>query len=125
MEKRFKLQNRLLSPYTTKRGDITLYLLKNKPASGKPFKLLATIQNFGTDTETTQFRSRPFFEIAKSEKSFGDLIGTATHVAVVPNGEVFSIREGDEIQVQQTDFTYRLYAELTSQRFSLARDTYE
>lgn len=130
-EKGFKIKNRLLAPYTTKKGDITLYLLKTAGgSSGKKFKLLATIPNFGMDVETTMFRSRPYLEIAKSEKTFGEnsdkplgvIIGFASYIAVVPNGEIYSIREADEVQMQQTDYTYKIFAQLTGQKFDLSTD---
>lgn len=126
----FKQKNKLLAPYTTKKGDQTLYLLKRSGTNGKPFKLLASFQNFGVDTESTQLRSRQYYELAKSEKTFGEannqslgeIIGVASHFAVVPDGEIFSIKMGDELQVQQTDFTYRLFGQLTGQRFNLSTD---
>lgn len=129
-EKRFEIQNRLLAPFTEQRGDGLLYILKRDGTVGKKFKVLAIISNYGMDTETGQFRNRPFLEVAKSEntfganqdKSFGEILGSASHVATVPNGELYSIREGDEVQVQQTDFTYRIFGQLTGQKFNKETD---
>lgn len=129
-EKRFELQNKLLAPYTETRGDITLYILKRDGSAGKKFKVLAELKNFGMDLETTHFRSRPYIEVAKSEKTFGsgndkslgEIIGVASHLAIVPNGEIYSIRDGDTVQVQQTDFTYRIFGQLTGQIFNKETD---
>lgn len=130
--KGFGIKNRLLMPYKDARGDATLYVLKQNKSSTalKPFKLLAAVQNFGMDTERTQFRNRPFFEVSETEsvfgedndKHFGQIIGVATHLAVVPEGEMFALDQGDEYRIVQTDFTYQIFAFLTGEIFDPETD---
>lgn len=129
-EKGFRIKNKLLMPYTSRRGDATLYILKNDATSSRKFVVLAEFQNFGMDTERSEFGEREYFEIAKSEKTFGangdqhlgEILRKASHVALKPNGEIFSCRINGETQVKMTDFTYKIYGELTGQTFDKERD---
>lgn len=113
-------QQKLLMPYDSVKGDSKLYLLK-RDGRTKKFIILAVIENFimGSDG----FRNRTVFELAtlettygiNNDESFGEAAGKATHVAITPMNDVYSIRDGDEVTIEFQDFTYKIYGFLQSQ----------
>lgn len=118
-----RIKNKLLMPYTTVKGDSTLYILA-RDGKSKSFTILAAVQNFGLEFDSQ--RNKPFVTYATNEtnfgvsqdKSFGEIIAIASHVAILPQGDVFSIKEGTEIQVEQLDFSYRIYCRKVSDTFN-------
>ena len=114
-----KIEGKLLQPYSEKTGDSKLYVLKTDGTT-KPFKILAVIENYRAYNMDEGFGHRRVFEIADTgtnygadgTKTFPEVCRTASHVAVIPFGEVYSVRNSiDGVQLVYADFTYKIYGE--------------
>lgn len=119
-----KIQNKLLVPYTIATGDAVFYVLKRNGTT-KKFDILVALTNVGISFLNEGYRTRTVFEVSTLDKtfgisanqSFGEIVGIATHIAIVPNGEIFSIREGGELQIMMTDFSYKLLGQFIGDKF--------
>lgn len=118
-----RINSKLLYPFTTKSGDSVLFVLK-RDGTTKKFKILAEVTNYGMEFED-EFRNRTIFTYATlredwgedENKTFWQILQIATHVAQVPNGEVFSIRDDTGLQVAHTEFSYKIFGELKGDIF--------
>lgn len=114
-------------PYDKTPGDARLYLLKTEGRT-KPFTILAEFDAFLMFDDEGDFRNRTFFEISTTQQDFGvdqnktlgEILMVATHVAVTPQNFIYSIREADEVDVVHMDFGYRVSGRLSAGKFNLA-----
>ena len=113
-------------PYETKKGDLKLYVLKQNGRT-KKFDLLGTIDKWSVEFST--FLDKHVFSVSTVATNFGidgdetfpSAISKASHLA--KNGELFSIKEGDTVQIFDFRFGYKIRGQLSG-TFSLS-DTEE
>lgn len=124
-----KMQSKILLPYTQVTGDAKLYILKRNGRT-KKYDILAVVFPVGISFQDEGYRTRTVFEYstllenfgASGDKSFGEIVGIATHVALVPNGDIFSITQGGEVQLMQTDFGYKILGQIVGDKFVLSEN---
>jgi hypothetical protein len=121
-DKGFRLKNRLTYPYTNKKGDSKLVLLRRNGTT-KKFDNLGETSGYGIGFDS--FRNLPTFEVATLDKVFGlnkdqyfnDAVKLATHIALVPQMDMFSIRDADEEMIIYLDFTTKVFGKKQGDRY--------
>lgn len=119
----YAMKSRQAFPYRKKRGDSFLLVLKRN-GTDKNWDVLARIENY--DRDTSRFRNKTYFQVATLEntygldnnKSFGEIVGIATHIAILPQNEFYNLKDGDENNIISTDFVYTLFATSVGDKFT-------
>ncbi len=93
----------------------TIYFLKIEKRT-KKFTKLAEFAEY--DKGFDKFRNKPTFEVATVDEDFGrEVIALMTHIAELPSGQMYSVRNADEPQAMLLDFTYKISGDLIGQIF--------
>lgn len=110
-----RMKNRLLNPFSEKKGDGYVVILK---FIGKTvvWKKLGIIQDCSQSFDT--YRNKTTFEIANIDSNFGEnedqtlneVVAIATHFAVMPQNILYSLSKGDEDPITDMEFTTKIYA---------------
>lgn len=125
-EKRDKKIGRKFHPYVETVGDLKLYILKRDGRNAK-YKNLGIIDNW--TAEVSEWRGRVVFQVSTTREDFGEnqdltiyqALMQATHIAK-SNGEIYSLLNGDTVEVFQFDFSYKILA-LQESQLTFSPDT--
>ncbi len=135
-DKGFKIKNRLLYPFETKKGDGKLILLARNGVD-RIFDNLGEISEYGVGFD--HFRNKPTFEVSSLEQRFGRIvegevvldqyfniaIQIATHIAITPQNDIYWIKDGDEEPIIFTDFTVKIFASKIGDKYVIEEEEEE
>lgn len=121
-----KIKSKLLIPYEETPGDSWMVILKHDGRSNVWY-ILAVVQNYGLDFDEFSNRAKLSYATTatnfgtEQNLSFGDMLDMSEYIALMPQGDIFSTKEGGTVEVQSLNFSYVISVRKTSEKFSDAQ----